>query len=367
MASSSVSQDDVDNNYEKNSRRSRIRTARARQINPSGASKFESQAIGDTDDGTICLEEAAHHISVSAPGESTFGNVEHETSPKPVLRTATAAKDAKRPTKPPHHVNKGKQQRDRRKLREKRRSTGVVHLASTESTGGSTTGDDEESSDAAGAFNASNITASVGGITLTAETRKNTLQNESISALDIAKEHLLMTSNFRMQNSSSDVSNGSGAALYHHHHHHHTSRCAPGNCSGSHRRNKSPSDLEADDENDHDSLNQSEESCSHMSSTACSKMTKSGGCAGAQFNVDDEVERVVEENRRLLSIVEEKDRRIHMLEIKVQQLMRDTLTISEEQARLQKENTTLLRALSKLTSERNASLRKAPQATGEDL
>ena len=64
-------------------------------------------------------------------GESTFGNVEHETSPKPVLRTAAAAKDAKRPTKPPHHVNKGKQQRDRRKLREKRRSTGVVHLAST--------------------------------------------------------------------------------------------------------------------------------------------------------------------------------------------------------------------------------------------
>merc|ERR1712110_879413 len=48
-----------------------------------------------------------------------------------------------------HHANRGKQQKDRRKLREKRRSTGVVHLASTESTGGSTTGDDEESSDAA--------------------------------------------------------------------------------------------------------------------------------------------------------------------------------------------------------------------------
>jgi hypothetical protein len=62
-------------------------------------------------------------------GEPTFGSVEHETSPKPILRNA--AKDAKRPNKPPHHVNKGKQQRDRRKLREKRRSTGVVHLAST--------------------------------------------------------------------------------------------------------------------------------------------------------------------------------------------------------------------------------------------
>ena len=34
----------------------------------------------------------------------------------------------------PNFVNKGKQQRDRRKLREKRRSTGVVHLQSTEVT-----------------------------------------------------------------------------------------------------------------------------------------------------------------------------------------------------------------------------------------
>ena len=31
-----------------------------------------------------------------------------------------------------NYVNKGKLQRDRRKLREKRRSTGVVHLQSTE-------------------------------------------------------------------------------------------------------------------------------------------------------------------------------------------------------------------------------------------
>jgi len=31
--------------------------------------------------------------------------------------------------------------------------------------------------------------------------------------------------------------------------------------------------------------------------------------------------------------MEEKDRQIHFLELKVQQLMRDTLTISEEQSR----------------------------------
>ena len=34
MASSSVSQEDVENDYEKLEKRSRIRTARARQINP---------------------------------------------------------------------------------------------------------------------------------------------------------------------------------------------------------------------------------------------------------------------------------------------------------------------------------------------
>ena len=44
MASSSVSQDDVvDNDFEKNSRRSRIRTARARQINPINASSGGGQ------------------------------------------------------------------------------------------------------------------------------------------------------------------------------------------------------------------------------------------------------------------------------------------------------------------------------------
>ena len=52
---------------------------------------------------------------VAAPDE----NAEHETSPKPIIRSGKE----KRPQKM-HHANKGKQQRDRRKLREKRRSTG---------------------------------------------------------------------------------------------------------------------------------------------------------------------------------------------------------------------------------------------------
>ena len=41
------------------------------------------------------------------------------------------------------HGSRGKQQRERRKLREKRRSTGVVHLGGKESTGGSTTGEED--------------------------------------------------------------------------------------------------------------------------------------------------------------------------------------------------------------------------------
>merc|ERR1712039_688048 len=60
------------------------------------------------------------------------------------------------------------------------------------------------------------------------------------------------------------------------------------------------------------------------------------------------VERVLEENKRLLSLMEEKDRKIHLLEFKIEQLMKDTKTIVEDQSRLQVENTSLLKALSML-------------------
>ena len=152
------------------------------------------------------------------------------------------------------------------------------------------------------------------------------------------------------------------------------------------RRDKSPSDLEADDENDHDSLNQSETGSGSNASVCNVGLPSSGkgvvnlGVAASSSALVASSERqgqpspnyrgvsgstsgtinalsgdvlnlsyIVEENKRLLSLMEEKDRRIHLLEYKVQQLMRDTLTISEEQSRLQKENSTLLRALSKLT------------------
>ena len=139
MASSSVSQDDIDNDFEKNSRRSRIRTARARQINPSGC-RLESN-IQDQNDLEIGEENSApNYPSTSSRGAeagasnnkydklvaATDESVEHETSPKPIVRGKE-----KRPNKM-HHGNKGKQQRDRRKLREKRRSTGKLFFNALE-------------------------------------------------------------------------------------------------------------------------------------------------------------------------------------------------------------------------------------------
>jgi len=153
MASSSVSQDDIDNDFEKNSRRSRIRTARARQINPSGcrmesnqvippnAEQVEHVEIEDQNGGGISGANYSTNASGTGCSDSRGGasgggannavnkydklvaapdeNAEHETSPKPIIRSGKE----KRPNKM-HHANKGKQQRDRRKLREKRRSTG---------------------------------------------------------------------------------------------------------------------------------------------------------------------------------------------------------------------------------------------------
>lgn len=114
MASSSVSQEDVEKDFQLLSRRSKIRTARARNPLPFSQRPVDEMEAED-----------------------------REESPKPVGKTKE--RRAVR-TERPNFVNKGKLQRDRRKLREKRRSTGVVHLQSTESTGGSTGEDDGEQS-----------------------------------------------------------------------------------------------------------------------------------------------------------------------------------------------------------------------------
>ena len=127
-------------------------------------------------------------------------------------------------------------------------------MASTESTGGSTTGDDEESSDAA------QQSGAVDKVLL--ETRRNTYQNESIAnSYRQAQEKLGWSNDCDSQPETNNHGGAAGAS----------GGTTPAGSSlyppslvsfpprtGKSRRNKSPSDLEADDENDHDSLNQSE-------------------------------------------------------------------------------------------------------------
>lgn len=106
MASSSLSQEDVDHDLEVQcSRRSRIRTARA-VTRTAAPLAVRDLSAPDCELGSLALE------------------CDHDASPKP------RAKDKRCPR--PNHANKCKAQRERRKLREKRRSTGVVHLQSTE-------------------------------------------------------------------------------------------------------------------------------------------------------------------------------------------------------------------------------------------
>lgn len=83
-------------------------------------------------------------------------------------------------------------------------------------------------------------------------------------------------------------------------------------------------------------------------------------------NLVEDFSRVIEENKRLQSMLEEKDRRIHLLEFKVNQLMKDTLTISEENSRYQKENSTLVRALNTLTTTKDSSSSKQPENSKEN-
>lgn len=278
MASSSVSQEDLENDFELSSRRSRIRTARARTVNP--PARIDPGG-GDFDDGGGGEMKNSESLNIS-------GNfpAEHDASPKPLSR----AKEKR--VNRANHMNKGKQQqRDRRKLREKRRSTGVVHLPSTESTGGSTGEDEDE--------------------TQTAETRRNTQHNEQLLEREPAEERL-------------------------------PHKTYP------QRRNKSPSDLEADDEDNQefDSLNQSDSTVSslvHVAEAPC--RPRPGTPTGD--NPDELLERAQEENRRLLSLLEERDRKIFALESRIYQLQRE---MSQEKDRLREENAALIRAMASLAT-----------------
>ncbi|XP_057335262.1 PRKC apoptosis WT1 regulator protein-like isoform X2 [Microplitis mediator] len=303
MASSSVSQEDFDNDYELTSRRPRIRTARARAIPPARATaNVSSSAANDI----ITLNFQKNPVD-DEPGICDSGSTilpgDHDTQQnnKPIMR-----KQDKRITNRvssvvsclhrPIHINKGKQQRDRRKLREKRRSTGVVHLPSTESTGGSTGEDEEEL------------------VGTCVETKNNTQHNEFL-------DHELIEERT--------------AKVY------------------TQRRNKSHSDLEADDE-EFDSLNQSDsvnQSDHGNHSSHPHPLNSNINRDHVSTPTDDDpqglLERAQEENRRLLTLLESQDQKIMALEAQLLQQQREMVI---ERDRLRDENAALIRAMAALAS-----------------
>ncbi|XP_042856339.1 PRKC apoptosis WT1 regulator protein-like isoform X2 [Penaeus japonicus] len=321
MASSSVSQEDVEVDFETSSRRSRIRTARARNINP-------TSRPGEADE-----EGEGSDRDVGTGGGLYPGAPDHDASPKPATRLKEKRMNR------PNHTNKGKQQRDRRKLREKRRSTGVVHLPSTEgetdpqrsrprshgsqSTGGST-GEDEEL------------------LSMTAETRRNTHYNEHLEKEKSGDHH-------------HSVVPGPPSLPDHKHKKSFTSH-----------RNKSPSDLEADDEDnqDYDSLTMSDSTLSlvqpassalpnlHSSNSLQTTRPPANGrpATPTTESVDELLESAREENRRLLGLLEERDRRISSLESRLSQLTGELSQACNDRSNLRQENNALIRAIASLTT-----------------
>ncbi|XP_029046736.1 PRKC apoptosis WT1 regulator protein-like isoform X3 [Osmia bicornis bicornis] len=298
MASSSVSQEDFDNDFELTSRRSRIRTARARVVPP---------RTGDS--SSINFQKSAQNVEESQGVCDTSSNSvlppDHENQQnKPIMR-----KQDKRVTGRPTHINKGKQQRDRRKLREKRRSTGVVHLPSTESTGGST-GEDEED---------------LSGTCL--ETKHNTHHNEFLDHELIEERTAKIFTQRRNKR------------------HYRTSYRSCIN------RHSCHSDLEADDEefdslNQSDSVNQSDHG-NHEPQTSVNAANKPRLPTPTGDSPHELIERAQEENKRLLSLLEDRDHKIMALEARLLQQQRE---MAIERERLREENAALIRAMAALAS-----------------
>ncbi|KAK2718793.1 hypothetical protein QYM36_005959 [Artemia franciscana] len=191
--------------------------------------------------------------------------MDHEASPKPIIRV----KDKR--NQRGAHMSKGRAPRDKRKLREKRRSTGVVHLQSTESTGGTS---EEEEGD-------NDIT----------ETKRNTIINEMME---------------KLSNTPIDEKCGFIPRQF------------------TQRRTKSPSDLEADDEDtqDCDSLHPSDSvHCLTQESLGIPFDEKVEDALSHDGRIDtptgdntlELLERAREENRKLLAALVEKDRQMAAL------------------------------------------------------
>jgi len=335
MASSSVSQEDVENDFEKLEKRSRIRTARARQINPQGCRAEASVTAPLTlDIDTDLAELHLDPVSISPytlPGAGHSGHptpacdsLQADTSPKgrDMHGDRNNRKDSVRANErahanKSHHGIKGKQQRDRRKLREKRRSTGVVHLASTESTGGSTSGEEELSECEIGT-----------------ETKRNTAQNESIGEGLLVDADTCPQETRDARDACVSERKNSGRGPYNSNSYN-RARLRSKNATRS-------EDMEADDElgdktdNDHERMSPNSTTPKFSppipSQTAAEQQSESA-CVGAETDTD------------LVRQLQEKDRRIQYLELKIQQLSQDSATILAEHEKLKQENSVLVAAL----------------------
>ena len=120
MASSSVSQESLDrDDYEYCARRSRARVLRTRA--PPLHKSCESYEPADS----LNRDQNGDHHDYEGAAVGHGLDRDHESP----TRTSSRLKDKRGR---PNHLHKGKTAKDKRKLREKRRSTGVVHLPSTE-------------------------------------------------------------------------------------------------------------------------------------------------------------------------------------------------------------------------------------------
>ncbi|CAG5126452.1 unnamed protein product, partial [Candidula unifasciata] len=209
MASSSVSQESLDmDDMDTTARRNRIRIHRGH----SGRGSMPHRGPTDRGDGgELDRDDRGDYGPDVGDGSSTTGvglvTQSHSHLPgdheSPTRGAAARLKDKR---SRPNHM-KGKLPKDKRKLREKRRSTGVVHcIPSTESTGDSLDDDDDDTEDAGH------------------DTKKNTVYNE-------------------------------GTVPGHHPKPAYEGRHSSNPIFSHPRRNKSPSDLEADleDNQDYDS------------------------------------------------------------------------------------------------------------------
>lgn len=204
MASSSVSQESLDiEDYELNARKSRVRAMRAQRVLNPRAGERDQDGTGD--------------------GKDLNGDDGTGISPDPVgMHDSPTRTSAIQRAKDKRARQKGKLPKDKRKLREKRRSTGVVHLQSTESTGDSLDDDDNEEEKVLN------------------EAKRNTAYNEVIDA-DNPQTPSEVTQRIRQFQNITVSSKNS------------VQNMAPRGYRN--RRNKSPSDLDADleDNQDYDS------------------------------------------------------------------------------------------------------------------